>query len=75
MAAGFRFLYRQAEGRIGPVDVAVAAVLIRAGVDLPVRAYHAGAFALRRVYRPWTWILVLEVLVVSQPKHTTLRAD
>ncbi len=45
-----------------PVDLAVAAVLLRSAVDLPIRAYHAGAFALRRVYRPWASILVLEVL-------------
>src|SRR5437764_12797107 len=40
IALGWLLLRGLAEGRIGPVDVAVAAVLIRAGVDLPVRAYH-----------------------------------
>ena len=51
-----------ASGGVAPVDLAIAAVVARTGVDLPIRAYHAGAFALRRVYRPWGSILALEVL-------------
>ncbi len=56
-------LIRSVAGRgLEPVDLAIGAVLLRTGLDLPVRAYHSGAFALRRVYRPWASMLALDVL-------------
>jgi hypothetical protein len=61
-AAAYLGLRAAAGGGVSPVDLAIAAVLFRSAVDLPIRAYHAGAFALRRVYRPWVSILALEVL-------------
>lgn len=47
-------------GLPGPIDLAIIAVVLRAAFDLPVRAYHAGAYAVRRVYRPLPSILLLE---------------
>lgn len=49
----------------GPVDVAAASILIRIAVDLPRRCYHAGIYALRRVYRPLPSILALDVVSVG----------
>ena len=61
-AAAWLLIRTVAEGGLQPVDLAIAAVLLRTGLDLPVRAYHSGAFALRRVYRPWASMLALDVL-------------
>lgn len=60
---------------VGPdaAALAVGAIAIRVAFELPVRAYHAGVYALRRVYRPVQTILVLEALslgalvVLAQP--------
>lgn len=52
-------------GSVGPVEAAAAAILIRGAFDLPVRAYHAGAYAVRRVYRPLPSIFALEAFSLA----------
>ena len=49
-------------GGIGPVAAAAAAMIVRGAFDLPIRAYHAGVYAVRRVYRPLTSMLFLEAM-------------
>src|SRR3954469_772374 len=41
-----------ARGELAAVEAYVAVLLLRCAVDLPVRAYHSGVYALRRVYKP-----------------------
>jgi hypothetical protein len=52
-------------GRLGPVDALVAALLIGAALDFVARAYHSGAYALRRVFRPLPSLLALDVVSVG----------
>ncbi|MEO6350271.1 MAG: hypothetical protein ABIP53_06435 [Candidatus Limnocylindrales bacterium] len=52
-------------GRLGPVDALVAALVMGAALDLVARAYHSGAYALRRVYRPLPSLLALDVVSVG----------
>lgn len=64
VAVGFALM---AAWGAGPdaASLAVGAIVIRVAFELPVRAYHAGVYALRRVYRPFLAILVLETLSVG----------
>ena len=54
-----------AERAIGPFDAALIALVARGCLDLPLRAYHAGVFAVRRVYRPPAPIIGLEAASVA----------
>lgn len=61
IAAAILFLVRAALGaNLSPDDGIVAAVFLRAGLDLFSRAYHAGIFAFFRVYRPTIAALLVE---------------
>lgn len=51
----------------GLAALCILAVAVRIGVNLPLRTYHAGIYALRRVYYPvWLLLLVdtLDILLV-----------
>jgi len=39
-------------GSVGAVDAFVAVGFLRVAVELPVRCYHSGVYAMRRVYKP-----------------------
>ena len=52
LAAAAWLVWRAADGSIGVTDAFVAALLLRLALDLPVRCYHSGVYALRRVYKP-----------------------
>jgi hypothetical protein len=41
-------------GGVGAADAFVAVLLLRLAVELPIRTYHSGVYALRRVYKPLT---------------------
>jgi hypothetical protein len=44
--------WRSSDGRLGPADALIASLLLRLALDLPIRCYHSGVYALRRVYKP-----------------------
>jgi hypothetical protein len=50
-AAGW-LVWQALTGGIGAADAFVAALLVRLAVELPIRTYHSGVYALRRVYKP-----------------------
>jgi hypothetical protein len=41
-----------AAGSLGAAEALVGVMLLRLALDLPVRAYHSGIYAMRRVYKP-----------------------
>lgn len=61
LAAGW-VVWRTVDGAAGAADAYVAALLVRLALDLPVRCYHSGVYALRRVYKPLTATLAPELL-------------
>ena len=46
-------------------DAYVLACCARLGLDTVSRTYHSGIFALKRVYRPWWSLIVVDVLDVA----------
>jgi hypothetical protein len=54
--------WRAADGSLGVADAFVAALFLRVALDLPVRAYHSGVYAIRRVYKPLAATLAPEFL-------------
>jgi hypothetical protein len=50
---------------VGPVELYVVILLGAISLDLVSRAYHSGAYALRRVYRPLPSLLALDVVSVG----------
>jgi hypothetical protein len=53
---------RAIDGSFDVSDAFIAAVLLRLALDLPVRCYHSGVYALRRVYKPLPATLAPEFL-------------
>lgn len=51
-----------AHGTLGPADAYVAALGLRLALELVSRCYHSGVYAIRRIYRPLTAILAVEVV-------------
>lgn len=49
-------------GAVGPSDIFLLAILGRLAVDIVLRGYHSGVFAVRRVYRPFWSLAGLEGL-------------
>ena len=65
VAAAALVTWRASRGEgIGPFDAALLALVARGALDLPIRAYHAGVYAVRRVYRPPAPIVALEAASV-----------
>jgi hypothetical protein len=53
LAAAIAWLaWRALDGSFGAADAFVAALLLRLATELPIRTYHSGVYALRRVYKP-----------------------
>lgn len=50
------------DGALSPVLVMAVAILGGASLNIVVRAYHSGAYAVRRVYRPLPSLLATDVL-------------
>jgi hypothetical protein len=44
--------WRAADGSFEAAEAYVLALLLRLALDLPIRCYHSGVYALRRVYKP-----------------------
>jgi hypothetical protein len=55
-------VWRAIDGSFGIADAFVASVLLRLVLDLPVRCYHSGVYAIRRVYKPLAATLAPEFL-------------
>jgi hypothetical protein len=55
-------VWRALDGSFGVADAFVAALLLKVALDLPVRCYHSGVYALRRVYKPLAATLAPEFL-------------
>lgn len=52
---------------IGAPEAYVAVLMLRLAVDLPVRCYHSGIYALRRVYKPFVAVVgpqLLELVII-----------
>ncbi len=58
-------LVNVAASTLGPSQSLIAALLIGAALQFVTRAYHSGAYALRRVYRPLPSLFVLDVVSVG----------
>lgn len=54
--------WRASDGSLGVADAFVAVLFLRVALDLPVRAYHSGVYAIRRVYKPLAATLAPEFL-------------
>ena len=52
-------------GDFGAAEAYVAALLLRLAVDLPVRTYHSGIYALRRVWKPLPATLAPELATLA----------
>jgi hypothetical protein len=63
IAIGF-VAWRASDGRLEAADAFVAVLLVRLALDLPVRCYHSGVYALRRVYKPLAASLAPEILAL-----------
>jgi len=50
------------KGAVSPSDLFLLAILGRLAVDIVLRCYHSGVYAVRRVYRPFWSLAGLEVL-------------
>lgn len=48
-------------GGIGPAEAYLSALALRLAIELVARCYHSGVYAIRRIYRPLTAILAVEV--------------
>ncbi|MFY9580475.1 MAG: hypothetical protein WAQ33_14260, partial [Gaiellaceae bacterium] len=55
-------VWRAIDGTFDVTDAFVASLLLRLALDLPVRCYHSGVYALRRVYKPLVATLAPEFL-------------
>jgi hypothetical protein len=55
-------VWRAADGTIGAADAFVTAMALRLALDIPIRCYHSGVYAIRRVYKPLTASLAPELL-------------
>jgi hypothetical protein len=55
-------VWRAIDGSFGVTDAFVVSLLLRLALDLPVRCYHSGVYALRRVYKPLKATLAPEFL-------------
>ncbi len=55
-------VWRASDGSFGVADAFIAALLLRLALDLPVRCYHSGVYAIRRVYKPLAATLAPEFL-------------
>src|SRR5207244_8670437 len=55
-------VWRASDGTFDVTDAFVASLLLRLALDLPVRCYHSGVYALRRVYKPLLATLAPEFL-------------
>jgi hypothetical protein len=63
LVAGVAWIaWRAGGGRFDVTDAFVAALFLRLALDLPVRCYHSGVYALRRVYKPLRATLAPEFL-------------
>lgn len=49
-------------GGLAPVDLYIAAILLRLALDIVGRCFHSGIYAVRRVYRPLFSLLFVEFL-------------
>jgi hypothetical protein len=61
VAVGWVVAYAAGPG-IGATEVYVATLLLRLAVDLPVRCYHSGIYAMRRVYKPLSATIAPELI-------------
>lgn len=59
--AAWAFVRLALGGGIGPADAFVLVIALRLALELPVRCYHSGIYAIRRIYRPLPAILAVEV--------------
>ncbi len=50
------------QGDLSPILVMSVAVVVGSAVNLVVRAYHSGAYAMRRVYRPLPSLLATDII-------------
>ena len=55
-------VWRASDGSFGVADAFVASLFLRLALDLPVRSYHSGVYAIRRVYKPLAATLAPEFL-------------
>jgi hypothetical protein len=55
-------VWRAIDGRFDVADAFVAVLFLKLALDLPVRCYHSGVYAIRRVYKPLAATLVPEFL-------------
>jgi hypothetical protein len=55
-------VWRAVDGGFNVADAFVAVVVLRLALDLPVRCYHSGVYAIRRVYKPLAATLAPEFL-------------
>lgn len=63
LVAGVAWIvWRAGDGRFDVTDAFVAGLFLRLALDLPVRCYHSGVYALRRVYKPLRATLAPEFL-------------
>jgi hypothetical protein len=63
LAAGIGWtVWRAIDGSFNVADAFVAVVFLRLALDLPVRCYHSGIYAIRRVYKPLAATLAPEFL-------------
>lgn len=60
-AAGWA-VWHGLRGTLGAPEAFVSVLLLRLAADLPVRAYHSGIYALRRIYKPLPVVIGSELL-------------
>ena len=53
-----------AGGSLGAAEALVGVMFLRLALDLPVRAYHSGIYAMRRVYKPLRATLAPEAIAL-----------
>ena len=53
-----------AAGSLGAAEALVGVMFLRLALDLPVRAYHSGIYAMRRVYKPLRATLAPEAIAL-----------
>jgi hypothetical protein len=67
LAGGVVWIGARAAGTGGlqAVDVYVLAIAVGLAIELPVRCYHSGAYAVRRIYRPLVSLLAVQLVSLS----------
>ena len=53
------------DGELGPADLYVFAILIGLSQQFFTRAYHSGIYAIRRIYRPLSAIVAVELVGIT----------